>query len=75
MKSGDTALVVLEPGKPVCVEVFSKCPPLGRFTIADLKTIVAAGVIRSVESYVDTTLDFFANIINIHYEMFRNSCN
>ena len=31
IKSGDAAIVRLEPSKPMCVEAFAEYPPLGRF--------------------------------------------
>jgi len=49
VKSGDACLVTLRPTKPLCVEVFSEYPPLGRFAVRDMKQTVAVGVIKSVE--------------------------
>jgi len=49
VKSGDAAMVVLIPSKPMCVEAFSDYPPLGRFAVRDMKQTVAVGVIKSVE--------------------------
>lgn len=37
IKTNDAAMVKLEPGKPMCVEVFSEYPPLGRFAVRDMK--------------------------------------
>jgi len=48
VKSGDAAMVDLEPSKPMCVESFSDYPPLGRFAVRDMKQTVAVGVIKSV---------------------------
>ncbi|KAK9172230.1 translation elongation factor EF-1 subunit alpha [Cryptosporidium meleagridis] len=48
IKSGDAALVVMEPLKPLCVEAFTDYPPLGRFAVRDMKQTVAVGVIKSV---------------------------
>ena len=31
VKSGDAAIAVLAPQKPMCVEAFSEYPPLGKF--------------------------------------------
>lgn len=31
LKSGDAAIVDMNPGKPMCVESFSDYPPLGKF--------------------------------------------
>merc|ERR1712183_1196692 len=49
VKSGDAAIVVLTPSKPMCVESFSSYPPLGRFAVRDMRQTVAVGVIKSVE--------------------------
>lgn len=48
IKSGDTAIVKLVPCKPMCVETFTKYPPLGRFAVRDMIQTVAVGVIKSV---------------------------
>ena len=48
IKSGDSAIVVMKPSKPMCVEAFSEYPPLGRFAVRDMKQTVAVGVIKSV---------------------------
>jgi len=49
IKSGDSAIVRLEPSKPMVVESFSEYPPLGRFAVRDMKQTVAVGVIKDVE--------------------------
>ncbi|XP_014782958.1 elongation factor 1-alpha [Octopus bimaculoides] len=49
IKSGDAAIVVLTPTKPMCVETFNEFPPLGRFAVRDMRQTVAVGVIKSVE--------------------------
>ena len=48
IKSGDAALVIMQPLKPLCVEAFTDYPPLGRFAVRDMKQTVAVGVIKSV---------------------------
>ncbi|VDD77620.1 unnamed protein product [Mesocestoides corti] len=48
IKSGDAAIVFMVPSKPMCVEVFSEFPPLGRFAVRDMRSTVAVGVIKSV---------------------------
>jgi elongation factor 1-alpha len=48
IKSGDAAIVVLVPQKPMCVEPFSEYPPLGRFAVRDMRQTVAVGVIKAV---------------------------
>jgi len=47
IKSGDAAIVILTPSKPMCVESFSDFPPLGRFAVRDMRQTVAVGVIKS----------------------------
>ena len=47
VKNGDSALIVLKPTKPMCVESFTEYPPLGRFAVRDMKQTVAVGVIKS----------------------------
>uniref|UniRef100_A0A3P8VIU1 Elongation factor 1-alpha n=3 Tax=Percomorphaceae TaxID=1489872 RepID=A0A3P8VIU1_CYNSE len=49
LKSGEAAIINLEPSKPLCVESFSEYPPLGRFAVRDMRQTVAVGVIKSVE--------------------------
>merc|ERR1711983_459389 len=49
VKSGDAAMVDLEPSKPMCVEAFTEYAPLGRFAVRDMKQTVAVGVIKSTE--------------------------
>ena len=48
VKSGDAAMVLLKPQKPMCVESYSDYPPLGRFAVRDMRQTVAVGVIKSV---------------------------
>ncbi|CAI8050042.1 Elongation factor 1-alpha, partial [Geodia barretti] len=52
VKSGDAAIVLMTPSKPMCVEAFSEYPPLGRFAVRDMKQTVAVGVIKSVDKKV-----------------------
>ncbi|KAH3768071.1 elongation factor 1 alpha [Pelomyxa schiedti] len=47
IKTGDSALVLMIPSKPMSVEVFSEYPPLGRFAVRDMRQTVAVGVIKS----------------------------
>ena len=49
IKSGDAAIVMLEPSKPMCVEPFTQYAPLGRFAVRDMRQTVAVGVIKAVE--------------------------
>jgi len=48
VKSGDAAMVLLIPSKPLCVETFAEYPPLGRFAVRDMRQTVAVGVIKNV---------------------------
>ena len=48
VKSGDACMVRMVPSKPMCVEVFSEYPPLGRFAVRDMRQTVAVGVIKEV---------------------------
>ena len=48
IKTGDAAMVHMEPSKPMCVESFSEYAPLGRFAVRDMRCTVAVGVIKGV---------------------------
>jgi elongation factor 1-alpha len=48
IKSGDAAIVLMKPAKPMCVESFTDYPPLGRFAVRDMRQTVAVGVIKGV---------------------------
>jgi elongation factor 1-alpha len=48
IKTGDSAMVLLVPSKPMCVETFAEYPPLGRFAVRDMRQTVAVGVIKEV---------------------------
>lgn len=48
IKTGDVAVVKIQPLKPVVVEKFQDFPPLGRFAIRDMGQTVAAGIVLSV---------------------------
>jgi len=49
VKSGDSALILMKPSKPMCVEAFSDYAPLGRFAVRDMRQTVAVGVIKAVK--------------------------
>jgi elongation factor 1-alpha len=49
VKSGDAAIVLMKPQKPMCVEAFSDYAPLGRFAVRDMRQTVAVGVIKEVK--------------------------
>eukprot|EP01119_Soliformovum_irregulare_P021104 TRINITY_DN6967_c0_g1_i1.p1 TRINITY_DN6967_c0_g1~~TRINITY_DN6967_c0_g1_i1.p1 ORF type:complete len:1824 (-),score=734.75 TRINITY_DN6967_c0_g1_i1:21-5492(-) len=48
IKAGDAAIVLIEPIKPVCVEVFAEMPPLGRLIGRDMRQTVFVGVVKEV---------------------------
>lgn len=48
IKTGDVAIVQVEPLRPTVVEKFSEFPPLGRFAVRDMGQTVAAGVVLEV---------------------------
>jgi elongation factor 1-alpha len=52
VKSGDAAMVLLIPSKPMCCESFASYPPLGRFAVRDMRQTVAVGVIKDVTKKV-----------------------
>lgn len=49
LKTGDIAVVKLEPTKPMVIETAKEYPPLGRFAIRDMGQTVAAGMCIEVE--------------------------
>ncbi len=48
IKTGDVALVKIQPMKNIVIEKFADFPPLGRFAIRDMGQTVAAGVVLNV---------------------------
>jgi len=48
LKTGDSAIVRFEPLRPVCLEVYTEFPELGRFAIRDMGTTIAAGVVKEI---------------------------
>lgn len=48
IKTGDSALMRLQPMRPLCIEPFKEFPELGRFALRDMGTTIAAGVIREI---------------------------
>jgi len=49
IKTGDVAVIKVQPLKPVVVEKFQNFAPLGRFAIRDMGQTVAAGVVLDVK--------------------------
>ncbi len=52
IKTGDVAVVKIQPLKPVVIEKFQDFAPLGRFAIRDMGQTVAAGVVLDVKKKV-----------------------
>ncbi len=48
LKTGDGALVKLEPIRPVSIEPYAQIPQLGRFAIRDMGTTIAAGIVKEI---------------------------
>ena len=48
IKTGDSAIVIIKPLRPLCIETFKDFPELGRFALRDMGTTIAAGVVREV---------------------------
>lgn len=48
LKTGDSAIVKLEPLHPIAVEAYTEFPELGRFAVRDMGTTVAAGVVKEI---------------------------
>lgn len=48
IKTGDSALIRLQPLRPLCIEPFKEFPELGRFALRDMGTTIAAGVVREI---------------------------
>ncbi|HML03410.1 MAG TPA: translation elongation factor EF-1 subunit alpha [Candidatus Bathyarchaeia archaeon] len=48
LKTGDGAVVKMEPLHPIAVEAYNDFQELGRFAVRDMGTTVAAGVIKEV---------------------------
>jgi elongation factor 1-alpha len=49
IKTGDVAIVKIQPLKPVVIEKFADFPPLGRFALRDMGQTVAAGIVLDVK--------------------------
>lgn len=49
VKAGDTCVVRLVPTRAMCVEPFAEYSSLARIAVRDMKSVVAVGVIKSVE--------------------------
>ncbi|WP_297068938.1 translation elongation factor EF-1 subunit alpha [Thermococcus sp.] len=49
LKTGDSAIVVLRPTKPMVIEPVKEIPQMGRFAIRDMGQTVAAGMVMSIQ--------------------------
>jgi len=48
LKTGDAAVVRMEPLHPVAIETFTDFEELGRFAVRDMGTTVAAGIVKEI---------------------------
>ncbi|MCS7095109.1 MAG: translation elongation factor EF-1 subunit alpha [Thaumarchaeota archaeon] len=48
LKTGDAAVVKLQPLRPVALETYSEFPQLGRFALRDMGMTIGAGIIREI---------------------------
>jgi elongation factor 1-alpha len=48
LKTGDAAVVRMEPLHPIAIEIFAEFEELGRFAVRDMGTTVAAGIVKEV---------------------------
>ncbi|MEM3770318.1 MAG: translation elongation factor EF-1 subunit alpha [Candidatus Bathyarchaeia archaeon] len=48
LKTGDAALVRMEPLRPIAIETYSDFSELGRFAVRDMGTTIAAGIVKEI---------------------------
>ncbi|MDA4111471.1 MAG: translation elongation factor EF-1 subunit alpha [Thaumarchaeota archaeon] len=48
IKTGDSAIVIIKPLRPLCIETFKDFPELGRFALRDMGSTIAAGVVKEI---------------------------
>ncbi|MEM0007798.1 MAG: translation elongation factor EF-1 subunit alpha [Candidatus Bathyarchaeia archaeon] len=48
LKTGDAALVRMEPLRPIAIEAYSEFSELGRFAVRDMGTTIAAGIVKEI---------------------------
>jgi len=48
IKTGDSAIVRIQPLRPIVLETFKDYPELGRFALRDMGSTVAAGIVREI---------------------------
>ena len=49
LKSGDAAIVKVQPSRPMVIENVKELPQLGRFAIRDMGSTIAAGMCIAIE--------------------------
>ncbi|MCP8323457.1 MAG: translation elongation factor EF-1 subunit alpha [Candidatus Methylarchaceae archaeon HK02M2] len=52
LKTGDSALIRIQPVRPLCIETYKEMPELGRFALRDMGTTIAAGVVKEITQKV-----------------------
>jgi elongation factor 1-alpha len=48
IRTGDSAIVKIQPLRPIVLETFKDYPELGRFALRDMGSTVAAGIVREI---------------------------
>jgi elongation factor 1-alpha len=48
IKTGDSAIVRIQPLRPLVIETFKEFPELGRYALRDMGATVAAGIVREI---------------------------
>ncbi len=48
LKTGDSAVVKIQPLRPLCIETFKEFPEVGRFAMRDMGSTIAAGVVMEI---------------------------
>ncbi len=48
LKTGDAAIIRMEPLHPIALETFAEFEELGRFAVRDMGTTVAAGIVKEI---------------------------
>lgn len=48
LKTGDSAVVRMQPLRPLCIETFKEFPEIGRFAVRDMGITIAAGVVKEI---------------------------
>ncbi len=48
LKVGDSAIVIIRPVRPTCIETFADFPEMGRFALRDMGATIAAGIVKEI---------------------------